>query len=80
MRNLATLFPDADVIEGGIIGGGGHGGGADAHADPCFVHHLEHIFETVVRFPHQIAAAIIFVPDAELGNGTPPVAQLVEYA
>ena len=52
--NGPTLGAVFGVIQAGFIASHAQHGGCQAHADPCFVHHVEHVAQTTAWFANQV--------------------------
>jgi len=63
---LVTFFPGPllGIFQGGIIGRRRDSRRPQAHVDPGFVHHLEHVNKALVGLPHEESSAIVVFPHA----------------
>src|SRR5712671_2511068 len=81
LRILATrqaaLWPLARISQRMKVTGVAKYGGAHADADACFIHHLEHMSETLVRLAHQFGISASLLAEIEHAICRAPESHLV---
>ena len=67
-------------IERSIVSSSGSRSSCHAHIDAGTIHHLEHLFQTLISFTHQPASTTIIFSKDEMGGAVSPLSHFLEIA